>query len=64
MLRTNGILQRTGTRNLKVSNLEAVRKSGGCVNGTMNEKQGFVTGHMEVAARTALGGNNQVVISD
>ena len=41
-----------------------MRKSGGCVNGTrtMNGKQRLLTGQMEVAVRSVIGGNNQIKI--
>ena len=39
-----------------------MRKSGGCVNGTMNGKQRLLTGQTEGAVRNVLGGNNQIRI--
>jgi len=56
MLQGNGIPQGMGTRNLKISARKAMRKSGGCVTGTMNGEQGLATGQEEVAARSVLGG--------
>tara|TARA_B100001971_G_C17807049_1_gene342189 strand:+ start:303 stop:518 length:216 start_codon:yes stop_codon:yes gene_type:complete len=60
MLRASGIPQRMVIRNLNISLRKAIRKSGGCVNGSMNGKQRLATGQREVAARSVLGGNNQI----
>ena len=60
MLQDNGIPREMRTRNLKISVLQAIRKSGGYVTGTMNGQQRLSTGHAkDMAARTVLGGEQQ-----
>jgi hypothetical protein len=59
MLQDNGIPQEMRIRNLKISVLQATRKSGGCVTGTMNGYQRLPKGQKDRAARTVLGREQQ-----